>query len=50
MPQRLVLDPQAVSFEELAPVVRLLLDGGVVAGPTQSFYALMALVDQPRAV
>jgi L-threonylcarbamoyladenylate synthase len=30
--------------------VRLLLDGGVVAGPTQSFYALMALVDRPRAL
>ena len=50
MPRRLVIDPQAATQAQLAPVVRLLLEGGVVAGPTQSFYALMALVDQPRAL
>ena len=50
MPQRLTIDPQTASFDELAPAVRRLLDGGLVAAPTQSFYALMALVDQPRAL
>jgi len=50
MPRRLVIDPQEVTPAQLAPVVRLLLEGGVVAGPTQTFYSLMALVDQPRAL
>ncbi|MDR2935560.1 MAG: threonylcarbamoyl-AMP synthase [Candidatus Adiutrix sp.] len=50
MPRRLVIDPLKVTLAQLAPAVRLLLDGGVVAGPTHSFYALMALVDQPRAL
>ena len=50
MPRRLVIDPREVTPDQLAPAVRLLLEGGVVAGPTQSFYALMALVDQPRAL
>ena len=50
MPRRLVIDPRKVTPAQLAPAVRLLLEGGVVAGPTQSFYALMALVDQPRAL
>ena len=50
MPRRLVIDPQEVTPDQLAPVARLLLEGGVVAGPTQTFYSLMALVDQPRAL
>ena len=50
MPRRLVIDPQEATPAQLAPVVRLLLEGGVVAGPTQTFYSLMALVDQPRAL
>jgi len=50
MPRRLVIDPRDVAPAQLAPVVRLLLEGGVVAGPTQTFYGLMALVDQPRAL
>ena len=50
MPRRFVIDPRQVTITQLAPVVKLLLQGGVVAGPTESFYALMALVDQPRAL
>jgi L-threonylcarbamoyladenylate synthase len=50
MPRRLVIDPREVTPAQLVPAVRLLLAGGVVAGPTESFYALMALVDQPRAL
>lgn len=50
MPKRLVVDPQHASFKELAPAARVLLDGGIVAGPTETFYALMALVDNHRAL
>lgn len=50
MPQRLVINPRQVTFADLAPAARVLLDGGLVAGPTQTFYALMVLVDQPRAM
>ncbi|MDR1922721.1 MAG: L-threonylcarbamoyladenylate synthase [Candidatus Adiutrix sp.] len=45
MSKRLIIDPRNVAFEALAPAARMLLDGGVVAGPTASFYALMALAD-----
>jgi len=34
----------------LRPVVTSLLQGEVVAGPTQTFYALMASADQPGAI
>jgi L-threonylcarbamoyladenylate synthase len=50
MSKRLVIDPRKVTVDQLVPVVRLLLEGGVVAGPTGSYYALMALVDQPRGL
>jgi L-threonylcarbamoyladenylate synthase len=50
MPRRLVINPSEVTPEQLFPAVRLLLEGGVVAGPTQTFYALMALVNRPRAL
>ena len=43
--QRLCIDPHQADFEDLKPVARALLDGGVVACPTESFYALTALVD-----
>jgi L-threonylcarbamoyladenylate synthase len=49
-PQRLVLPSTQATFDELAPVARTLLDGGLVACPTQTFYALMALVDTPKAL
>ena len=50
MTQRLVLDPHNATFEDLAPVARALLDGGIVAAPTDTFYALIALVDNHLAV
>ena len=45
MVQRLCIDPHQADFEDLKPVARALLDGGVVACPTECFYALTALVD-----
>lgn len=50
MPERLTIDPRACGFEALAPAARVLLAGGVAAGPTGTFYALMALADQPAAL
>ncbi len=45
MSDRLVIDPHNASFDDLAPVARVLLDGGLVAFPTETFYALLVLVD-----
>lgn len=50
MPERLVLDPQNATFDDLAPAARVLLDGGLVACPTDTFYALAALVDNHPAL
>lgn len=50
MPQRLVVDPQNTTFQDLAPAARTLLDGGLVAGPTGTFYALMTIVDNTEAM
>ena len=43
--ERLSIDPHQATYKDLAPAARALLDGGVVAGPTGTFYALMGLVD-----
>jgi L-threonylcarbamoyladenylate synthase len=45
-----VIDPLHAAFDDLAPAARVLLDGGLVAGPTGTFYALMALVDNHEAL
>ncbi|MDR2946547.1 MAG: threonylcarbamoyl-AMP synthase [Candidatus Adiutrix sp.] len=45
MAKRLSIDPQRAACRDLAPAARTLLDGGVVAGPTGTFYGLMSLVD-----
>ena len=45
MAERLSIEPHQATYKDLAPAARALLDGGVVAGPTGTFYALMALVD-----
>lgn len=50
MPERLVLDTRTATFEDLAPAARALLDGGLIAGPTDTFYAIMALVDNYEAL
>lgn len=50
MPERLVIDPRNASFDALAPAARALLDGGLVACPTDTFYALMAPADNPEAL
>jgi L-threonylcarbamoyladenylate synthase len=47
---RLNLDLSQATFRDLAPVAEILLDGGLIAGPTQSFYAFMALADKPQAL
>jgi L-threonylcarbamoyladenylate synthase len=46
---RLVIDKGA-SFRELEPAAEILLKGGLIVGPTQSFYAFMALADKPQAL
>ena len=50
MVQRLRIDTRLADYEALKPVARALLDGGVVACPTESFYALTALVDDHPAL
>lgn len=45
MAEKLIIDPQKAIYKDLTKAARILLDGGVVAGPTGSFYALMSLVD-----
>jgi L-threonylcarbamoyladenylate synthase len=44
------IDPNDATYEDLAPAADILLSGGLIAGPTQSFYALMALADKPDAL
>ncbi|MDR2442693.1 MAG: threonylcarbamoyl-AMP synthase [Deltaproteobacteria bacterium] len=46
----LTIDPQTATFEDLVPAAETLLGGGLIAGPTQSFYALMALADKSQAL
>jgi len=48
--ERLHIDPQNASFDELARAARVLLDGGLIACPTGTLYALMALVDNHAAL
>lgn len=50
MSRRLVLDPHNASFKDLAPVSRVLIDGGIIACPTETFYALAATVDSHQAL
>jgi len=42
MPRILKIDPQKADYLPLKPAAQTLLAGGVVAGPTETFYALMA--------
>jgi L-threonylcarbamoyladenylate synthase len=44
------IDPQGATYGDLAPAADVLLSGGLIAGPTQSFYALMALADKPATL
>jgi L-threonylcarbamoyladenylate synthase len=44
------IDPERATYKQLAPVAEVLLSGGLIAGPTQSYYALMALADKPQAL
>ncbi|MDR0549639.1 MAG: threonylcarbamoyl-AMP synthase [Deltaproteobacteria bacterium] len=50
MTTRLIIDPLASSFRDLTLAAEALLDGGLIAGPTQSYYAFMALADKPKAL
>ena len=50
MPRILTVDPRQTDYIEIKPVVEVLLKGGVVAGPTETFYGLMAATDQPEAI
>jgi L-threonylcarbamoyladenylate synthase len=46
----LKIDPNEATYADLAPAAEVLLSGGLIAGPTQSFYALMALADKPKTL
>ncbi|MBW2091436.1 MAG: threonylcarbamoyl-AMP synthase [Deltaproteobacteria bacterium] len=50
MPRILKVDPHQRDYMALRPAVMSLLHGEVVAGPTQTFYGLMASADQPEAI
>ena len=44
------IDKENPTLADVRPVVDLLLDGKVAAGPTSTFYALMAAADRPEAL
>jgi L-threonylcarbamoyladenylate synthase len=44
------IDPNDADYRQLAPAAETLLAGGLIAGPTQSFYAFMCLADKPKAM
>ena len=48
--RRIEVDVDAVDPAELRPVVEVLRAGGVVAGPTETFYGLMGAADRPEAL
>ena len=50
MPEILKVDPQSEAYAPMLPVVELLLKGGVVVGPTQTFYGIMVSADRPEAI
>ncbi|MBW1709647.1 MAG: threonylcarbamoyl-AMP synthase [Deltaproteobacteria bacterium] len=50
MPRIIKIDPNQCDYMALGPVVSSLLNGEIVAGPTQTFYGLMASADQPEAI
>lgn len=50
MTEVLKIDPHEATYKDLAIAADILLSGGLIAGPTQSFYALMALADKPLAL
>lgn len=50
MPPIIKINPHSASSAELEPAINVLLEGGVIAGPTQTFYGLMAAADRPQAL
>jgi L-threonylcarbamoyladenylate synthase len=46
----LTIDPRSFVLRDLQPAVRTLLEGGVVAAATASYYALMVIADRPTAL
>jgi len=50
LPRIIKIDPHTVSSAGFEPAIKALLRGGVIAGPTQTFYGLMAAADQPQAL
>ena len=49
-PRLLEIDKHKAQIKDLRPAIEVLLDGGVVAGPTETFYGLMASADRPEAL
>ncbi|MDR2405229.1 MAG: L-threonylcarbamoyladenylate synthase [Deltaproteobacteria bacterium] len=50
MTELLTIDPANFSLSDLQPAVKTLLDGGIVAAATESFYGLMVIADRPAAL
>lgn len=50
MPEIIKINPQTTNPADLRPVVDVLLRGGLVAGPTETFYGLMAAADNRPAL
>jgi L-threonylcarbamoyladenylate synthase len=46
----MTIRPDTTDYRQLLPVVEILLDGGVAAGPTQTYYGLMASADRAEAI
>lgn len=46
----LKIDPMSADHIQILPAVNVLVEGGIVAGPTQTFYGLMAAADRPDAL
>lgn len=50
MPPVFFTDPGLLVPAGIQPAIDTLRSGGLIAGPTQTFYGLMAAADQPRAL
>ncbi|MDR2198875.1 MAG: L-threonylcarbamoyladenylate synthase [Deltaproteobacteria bacterium] len=50
MTKILKIDPENFTLKELRPAAAALLEGGVVAAATESFYALLVMADHPPAL
>lgn len=50
MSRIITISPDTTDYRQLLPIAEILLSGGVAAGPTQTFYGLMASADRSEAI